>query len=79
MRQRHGDKGNTRINKVSAMRPGVARIFEKVYISSNFESPETDREIAANAWCIQYTNTRLSKRVHEHAKSDCFYPSPTYY
>jgi len=31
--QRHRKEGNARINKVSAMRPGLAKIIEKVRIS----------------------------------------------
>jgi len=31
--QRHRKEGNARINKVSAMRPGLAKIIEKVHIS----------------------------------------------
>jgi len=38
-----------------------SRITEKVYISSNFESPETDLHMAANAWWIYYTDTRSLK------------------
>jgi len=47
--QRLCKKGNARINKVSAMRPGLAKIIETVYISTYFESPETNLHIAANA------------------------------
>jgi hypothetical protein len=59
--QRLGKEGNARINKVSAMRPGLAEINKKVRISSYFESPETDLHIAENACCIDYADTRLSK------------------
>jgi len=45
-------KGNARINKVSAMTPGLANIIEKVHLSRQFESPETDLHIAEIAWCI---------------------------
>jgi len=31
------NEGNTRIRKVSAMRPGCAKIIEKVHISTHFE------------------------------------------
>jgi len=62
--QRLGKGGNARINKVSAMKPGLAKIIEKVCISRYFESAETDLHIAENACCIDYANTWLSKRVH---------------
>jgi len=57
-------EGNARINKVSAMKPGLAKIIEKVCISRYFESAETDHHIAENACCIDYANTWSSKRVH---------------
>jgi len=62
--QRLRKEGNTRINKVSAMRSGLAMRIEKVCISRNFESPDIDLHIAANACCINYTHTWLSKGVH---------------
>jgi hypothetical protein len=40
--QRLQHEGNARINKVSAMRPGLAKIIQKVHISTYFECPETD-------------------------------------
>jgi len=67
--QRLRKKGNARINKVSAMRPGLAKIIEKVRISWDFESPETDFHIAENACCINYADTWLLKRVHWLSKS----------
>jgi hypothetical protein len=42
-------EGNARINNVSAMRPGLAKIIEKVCISRYFESAETDLHKAENA------------------------------
>jgi len=62
--QRLRKESNTRINKVSAMKPGLAKIIEKVHISRYFESPETYLLIAENAYCIDYANTWSSKRVH---------------
>jgi len=62
--QRLRKEGNARINKVSAMRPGLAKIIEKVRTSRYFESPETDLHITENACCIDYANTWLSKLVH---------------
>jgi hypothetical protein len=50
-------EGNARISKVSAMKPGLAKIVEKVRISRYFESPETDLRIAQNACCIDYDVT----------------------
>jgi len=51
------------------MRPGLAKIIEKVHISTYFECPETDLQIAENACCIDYTDTWSSKRVHWRSKS----------
>jgi len=51
------------------MRPGLAKIIEKVRISWYFESPETDLHIADNACCIDYADTWSSKRVHWLSKS----------
>jgi len=62
--QRLRKEGNARINKVSAMRPGLAKIIEKVRISTYYESAETDHHIAENACCIDYADTWMSKRVH---------------
>jgi len=62
--QRLRKEGNARINKVWAMRPGLAKIIEKVHISTYFESAETDLHIADNACCIEYTDAWSSKRVH---------------
>jgi len=67
--QRLRKEGNARINKVSAMRPGLAKIIEKVRISWYFESPEADLHIAENACCIDYTNTWSPKRVYWLSKS----------
>jgi hypothetical protein len=62
--QRLRKVGNARINMVSAMRPGLAKIIEKVRISTYYESAETDLHIAENACCINYADTWMSKRVH---------------
>jgi len=62
-------EGNARINKVSAMRPGIAKIIEKVRSSWYFESPEADLHIAENACWMNYTDTWLPKRVHSLSKS----------
>jgi len=50
--QRLRKQGNARINKVSAMRPGLAKIIEKVRISTYFETAETDLHKAENAYWI---------------------------
>jgi len=42
-------QGNARNNKVSAMKPGLTKIIEKVHISRYVESAETDLHIAENA------------------------------
>jgi len=67
--QRLRKDGNARINNVSAMRPGLAKIIEKVCISWYFESPETDLHKAENACCFDYADTWSSNRVHWVSKS----------
>jgi hypothetical protein len=62
--QRHRKEGNARINLVSAMRPGLAKIIEKVCSSTYFESAETDLHIAENASRINYPDTSSSKQVY---------------
>ena len=62
--QRLRKEGNTRINKVSAMEPGLAKIIQKVRISWYFGSPEIDLDMAENACCIDYADTWSSKWVH---------------
>jgi len=62
-------EGNARINKVSAMKPALAKIIEKVRLSWYFESPETDLHIAQNACCIDYADTWLPKRAYWLSKS----------
>jgi len=59
--QRLCKEGSARINKVSAIRPGLAKIIETVLISRYFESPETEVHTAANACCIDYADAQLSK------------------
>jgi hypothetical protein len=62
--QRLRKEGNARINMVSAMRPNLAKIIEKVRISTHFESAETELHIAGTAGCIDYPESWSSKRVH---------------
>jgi len=51
------------------MRPGLAKIIEKVRISTYYESAETDLHIAEIACCIDYADTWMSKRVYSLSKS----------
>jgi hypothetical protein len=62
--QRLRNEGNPSMNMMSAIRPFIANIIEKVRISRYFESHETDLHIAENACCIYYSNTWSSKPVH---------------
>jgi hypothetical protein len=55
--QRLRKEGNARINTRSAMKPGSAKIIEKVRISRYCESPETDLHKAEDACCVDYTDT----------------------
>jgi hypothetical protein len=56
-RQRVRKEGNARINKVAAMRPGLAKITEKVSISTYFQSAEGDPHVAENACWSGYPDT----------------------
>jgi len=62
--QRLRNEGNARINKVSAMKPGLGKIVEKVCILRIFESTATGRCIAANASSSDYADAWSSKRVY---------------
>jgi len=77
--QRLRKEGNARINKVSAMRPGLAKIIEKVCISTYYESAETDLHIAENASCIDYADTWTWKWVYWLSKSQRPDRSTTHY
>jgi len=68
--QRHRKEGNAWIDKVLAIRPGLATILEKVRISRYFESPVSDLHIAANECCSDYTDTASSKQVHWLSKAN---------
>jgi len=57
-------EGNASINKVSAMRPGIARVIEKVRIARYFVSLDTDLQIAEDAWYIDYSDTWSWKHIH---------------
>jgi hypothetical protein len=75
--QRLRKEGNARINEVSALRPGLAKIIEKARISTYFESAETDLDIAGNACGSHYADTWSSKRVHSLSKSQSLDRSTT--
>jgi len=77
--QRYRKEGNARINKVSAMTPGLAKIIEKVRISWYIESPEIDLHIAENASCIDYADTWWSKQVHWQSKCQSSHRGTTDY
>jgi len=62
--QRLQKEANARINKASAMRPGLAKVIERVRTSRYFESPEADLHIVENACCIDYADTWWSKQGH---------------
>ena len=67
--QRLRNEGNARINMVSAIKPGLGKIIEKVCISRYFESAEIDLHVAENDCCIEYTDTWSLKRVQLVSKS----------
>jgi len=62
--QRLRKEGNAGINKVSAMKPGFAKMIQKVRISRYSENSETNYHIAVNASCVDYIDTWSSKRVY---------------
>jgi hypothetical protein len=45
------------------MRPGLAKIIEKVGISTFYYSAESDHDIAPNACSIDYADTWTAKSV----------------
>jgi len=77
--QRLRKEGNAIINKVSAMKPGLAEIIEKVCISTYCECAETDLQIAENGGCIDYTDTWSAKQVHSLSNTQSPDRSTTYY
>jgi hypothetical protein len=77
--QRLRKEGNARINKVSVMRPGEAKIIETVCISTYFESPQTDLQMAENVCCMDIAHTWLSKTVHSHSNSQSLHRGTTHY
>jgi len=61
MSQRLRKEGNARINKVSALRPGSAKIIENVCISRYFEAPGTNLHIPDDVCCIDQADAWPSK------------------
>jgi hypothetical protein len=61
--QRPRNEDNTGINKVAAMRPGLAKIIGKVHTSSHFQRPGTNHHLGLNACFVHYAATWWSKRV----------------
>jgi len=72
-------EGNAWINKVSAMRPALAKIIKTVCISRHFERPETYYYIAKNACCVDYAATWSSKQVHRQSEDHSTNSSTTDY
>jgi len=72
-------EGKARISMVLAMRPGLAKIIERVRISRHFGRPESDLHIAENACCIDSADSWSSKRVHWLSSSQSTNHSTTYY
>jgi len=70
---------NARINKVSAMRPELAKIIEKLHISRYLEHPQNDLRKAENTCCIDYTYTWSTKRVHWQSKNESLHRGTTGY
>ena len=62
--QRLREESDARINKVFTMRPGLAKIIEKVCNSKNFELPETDHPVVWDHDSMNNSDTSRSKRVH---------------
>jgi hypothetical protein len=61
---KNAKEDNARINKVSAIGSGLAKIVENVQISIHFETAPTDTQRAQNACCIDYTDTWSSKPIY---------------
>jgi hypothetical protein len=77
--QRLQKEGNAWIKNVLAMRPGSAKIIEKVHTSRYIESPETDHDKAVNASCIDYSNTWSLKWVLWQSKCQSLHCSTSAY
>jgi len=60
------------------MKPGLAKIIEKVLISRYSENSKTDHQMAADASSVDYVNTGWSKRVDCQRKSQSTNRRPTY-
>jgi hypothetical protein len=68
-RQTLQKESNAGINKVLAMRPGLAQITGKVGISNIFASAEPDLHMAENACHLDYVDTWSAKQVHLPSRS----------
>ena len=60
------------------MRPGLAKIINKIRISRHIRTLVTELDNAENACCIDYSATWLSKRVYWLSKCESTYRSTTY-
>ena len=56
-------QGNSQIDKLLAVRSDLAKIIEKIRISTYFESFKTDLHIVQNSCCINHSDTWLWKQV----------------
>lgn len=54
---------NARINKLSAMKPGLEQIMEKLCISRYVERPGTDLPVTTYGGCIDYSDTKWWQRA----------------
>jgi len=70
---------NARTKNVSALRPGLAKIIDKVHIPRHSERPETNLHIAENAYCVDYADTWSLKRVPWLSKGHSTNSSTTYH
>ena len=73
------NESNASIIMMSAMRPCLAKIIQKVRISRYFESPETDHHRAEIACCTDYAATWLLKRVDWLPQSQIRHCGTTYH
>jgi len=67
--QRLRKEGNARIDKVSAMSPGLAKIIETVRISRYYESLASNLHRAENSCCIDYADTWSSTEFLDSQKA----------
>jgi len=79
MTQRLRKECNARINMGSAMKPGFARIIEKVQIAKYFEGAETNLYIAGKPCYSVCMDTESIKRVHWLSQKEITNRSTIYY